>query len=75
MVVGKHNLVVANSGSDDVSVLLGQGDGSFAATQDFPTGARPSSVVIADVNADQRLDVAVANAGSDTVTLLLGACR
>jgi hypothetical protein len=79
---GRPDLAVANAGSvidtgSTVSVLLGNGDGSFAPRTDFAAGARPISVAIGDLNGDARLDLAVANAGSSsaagsTVSVLLG---
>src|SRR5437870_489925 len=49
---GKLDLALANHGSNTVSVLLGNGDGTFAAKQDFATGSAPFSVAVADVNGD-----------------------
>ncbi len=40
------DVVVANRGGDDVSVLLGNGDGTFAAQPDVAVGSQPISVVI-----------------------------
>src|ERR1700733_7762892 len=44
-------------GSASVSVLLGNGDGTFQPHQDFPTGMRPLSVKAADLNGDGKLDL------------------
>jgi hypothetical protein len=57
---------------ETVRVLLGNGDGTFQAARTFPAGRGPSSVAVADVNGDGRLDLAVANAGSNNVSVLLG---
>ena len=38
------DLAVANDGSDNVSVLLGKGDGSFGSATNFPVGQDPWSV-------------------------------
>src|SRR6516225_1503420 len=35
---GKPDIITANFGSNDVSVLLGNGDGTFQAAQDFAVG-------------------------------------
>ncbi len=69
---GRPDLAVANAGSSSVSVLLGNGDGTFGVKTDFATGGGPNSVVIANLNADGRPDLAVANENSNTVSVLLG---
>ena len=69
---GKPDLVVANDGSNTVSVLLGNGNGTFQAQQTFATGVDPTSVALGDVNGDGKPDLVVANDGSDTVSVLLG---
>ncbi len=69
---GVLDLAVANNGSDNVSVLLGVGDGTFGAAVNFGAGAAPSSVVLADLDRDGKLDLAVANSGDDDVTILFG---
>ena len=38
---GKPDIVVANSGDDTVSVLLGNGDGTFQSQTTYPTGSGP----------------------------------
>ncbi|MCW8141814.1 MAG: VCBS repeat-containing protein, partial [Planctomycetota bacterium] len=58
-------------GSTDVAVLLGNGDGTFAAATAFAAGSSPSSVAIGDLNGDGRPDLAVANLNSN-VSVLLG---
>ena len=40
----KSDLAVANSGSGNLSVLLGRGDGTFRAPNNFPSGPYPFSV-------------------------------
>jgi len=55
-----------------VSVLLGNGDGTFGMKTNFVTGKNASSVAIGDVDGDGRPDLAVANEGANTVSVLLG---
>jgi hypothetical protein len=71
---GKLDLVVANSdpSANTVSVLLGNGDGTFKAHVDYPTGVGAYSVTIGDFNGDKKLDLAVAETFSNTVSILLG---
>jgi hypothetical protein len=73
---GKPDLAVSTVGSvlghDNVSVLLGNGDGTFQKPQDFPVGYVPIDVVVGDFNRDGKPDLAVANAADNTVSVLLG---
>lgn len=56
-----------------VSVLLGLGDGTFAARTDYPVGSSPTTATLADFNGDGLLDIATSDIGSDTATILLSA--
>ncbi|ETX05992.1 MAG: hypothetical protein ETSY2_19745, partial [Candidatus Entotheonella gemina] len=69
---GTLDLVTANIGSDDVTVLMGNGNGTFGEPQTFPVGDFPQSVAVADFDGNGTLDLVTANAGSDDVTILLG---
>src|SRR5207247_1287774 len=69
---GRPDLALANYHSNDVSVLLGNGDGTFGAQARFPAGNTPYSVAVGDFNADGRPDLAVANFYSEDVSVLLG---
>jgi hypothetical protein len=71
---GKPDLAVANRDADNVSVLLNNGDGTFAPGPGFPAGDDPYSVAAADLNGDGKPDLAVANAGASTVSVLLNIC-
>ena len=69
---GIPDLVTTNAGSNEVSVLVGRGDGTFAAAQRFTVGAGPASVAVADVNHDGIPDLVTANGSSNDVAVLLG---
>ena len=76
---GRPDLVTANAANNvnTISVLLGNGDGSFNAKSDFPTGKNPVVVEIGDLNEDGRPDLVTANRGLAspwpvTVSVLLG---
>src|SRR5206468_5832743 len=72
---GKSDLAVANFAEtygNTVSVLLGNGDGSFGPKSDYGTGSGPYSVASGDLNGDGKPDLAVANERSLTVSVLLG---
>ena len=69
---GRTDLAVANYGSNDVSVLLGNGDGTFQNQVPYAVGDLPNALVAGDFNGDGRTDLAVANYGSNDVSVLLG---
>src|SRR5215510_11042985 len=71
---GVQDLTVAHGffGSNSVSVLLGNGDGTFQEGVNYGTGFAPSFVAVADFNGDGVQDLAVANEGSDNLSVLLG---
>src|SRR5438128_2058650 len=65
---GKLDLAVANAGSNNVSMLLGNGDGTFKPALNSGV-LGPGSLAVGDFNGDGKLDLAVTNAG---VSILLG---
>jgi photosystem II stability/assembly factor-like uncharacterized protein/streptogramin lyase len=69
---GKTDLVVANGGSNNVSVLLGNGNGTFQAAQNYATGNGPVAVAVGDFTGTGKEDLAVVNNSSNTVSILLG---
>ncbi|UCC81070.1 MAG: VCBS repeat-containing protein, partial [Candidatus Zixiibacteriota bacterium] len=54
-----------------VSVLLNNGDGTFADSVNYAAGDGPASVFAADLDADGDLDLATANLESDNISVLL----
>lgn len=66
------DLVAANSADNTISVLLGNGDGTFAAQATLPVGTDPVWIATGDLNNDTHPDLAIANKGSNTVSILLG---
>jgi hypothetical protein len=76
---GKLDLAVADPNSGTVSVLLGNGDGTFPAAASYHAGVNPISIAVGDFNRDGKLDLVVANRGlvandfaDSSVSVLLG---
>ena len=67
---GNTDVVTANSESDNVSVLMGDGRGNFAPQTTFAVDGYPNFVSVADVNGDGNADIVTANATS--FSLLVG---
>ncbi len=76
---GKPDALTANISTSTVSVLLGNGLGSFTLQGNSPYsssyyGGQPTSLALADINGDGQLDALVVNSnyGNNTVGILLG---
>src|SRR5438132_5406623 len=66
---GKPDLAVTNYGSNTVSILLGNGDGTFPAPVNFGAATNPRSVAVGDFNGDAKRDLAVLNQGPNNVSI------
>jgi hypothetical protein len=67
--------VSADPGSTEMSILLGNGDGTFTAGATYTVAQvneEDVSIAVADFNRDGILDLAVPNAGNDTMGIFLG---
>jgi hypothetical protein len=66
---GKLDIVTANGASNSISVLLNNGDGTFAAAQNFAVGGNVRYIAVGDFSKDGRLDIVATGAETD---ILLG---
>ena len=66
------DLVVTDNVQGFVTVLLGNGDGSFQAPANILGGLSPTTTALADFNGDGNLDIAVADYVGNAVNLFLG---
>ncbi|MBC8353202.1 MAG: VCBS repeat-containing protein [Planctomycetes bacterium] len=71
---GHADVVTANQNSNDVSVLLGGGDGTFPSNVriGLQGGVEPRDILLVDLTDDGRLDIVTANRASRDLTLLVG---
>jgi len=67
---GWPDVVTANTSGGDVTVLLGDGRGSFRPGLRTPAGKEPYRVAVGDVDGDGRAEIFVANHGSAGVTMI-----
>ncbi len=72
---GTLDLIVASFNTNQIAVLLGNGNGTFQTPVFYTVGSAantPTSLTTGDFNDDGKLDVAVANTGDNTISVLLG---
>jgi hypothetical protein len=68
---GRLDLFTANAGSNNVSVMLGRGDGTFTPAVNFGVGVEPKSVFAADFNGDGLPDLFTANQITNDISVLI----
>jgi hypothetical protein len=68
------DLAVANQTAGTVSILHGNGDGTFTVEPSLtlPSGAGPTAIAVGDFNDDGFADLAVVNKNANTVSIFLG---
>lgn len=68
---GRADMCTANTASSVVSVLLGNGDGTFQPRVDYTCASGPHGIAVLDADGDGDIDIATANTNSGNVSLLL----
>jgi hypothetical protein len=68
------DIAVANSGTNNIGILLGYGDGYFNAQLTYSTGrdSLPSSITVGHFNNDHYLDIVVINSATENIAILFG---
>lgn len=69
---GKKDILSVNQNSHSVSVLLGNGSGTFIIDSNYTVLNSPTSVCFADFNNDNKLDIATSNLTVNCVAVMMG---
>jgi Bacterial Ig-like domain (group 3)/FG-GAP-like repeat/FG-GAP repeat len=69
---GIPDLAVANENDNTISVLLGNGDGTFRQQTTWATAHTPESITVGDFNGDGIADLAVADTNANCVSIFIG---
>ncbi len=68
---GHIDLVTGNFNTADVSVLLGNGDGTFGSRQDITVGSQTRGIAAFDFDGDGDPDIACASAAANHVSIII----
>jgi hypothetical protein len=70
---GKQDIAgVHEGGNNTLSIRMGNGNGTFSGTTEYPVGSHPFNGAITDFNGDGNQDICICNSGADHVSILLG---
>ena len=67
---GHVDVCTANILGGSVSILLGNGDGTFSPHQEVTVGSTPRGIAVLDVDGDGEMDIVNTNSGTDNMSLL-----
>ena len=67
-----ESLAIAHLADESVSVLLGDGNGTFNLKDKFGTGRVPYTLLLCDIDGDRNLDLVIAANGENSAHILLG---
>ena len=67
-----QDIAVANKSDNNLSIFIGNGDGTFQAKVEYATGNMPIYISVYDFNKDNNPDLAIANMTGSIISILLG---
>jgi len=68
---GKPDIVTANNNTNNVSVLINKGAGTFPTAAQYVVDTAPSAIAVSDISGDGKPDIATANSQANTVSVLI----
>jgi hypothetical protein len=68
---GFADIVSINSSGNSISVLINNGDATFAPAVHYPVGTNPQAQEVGDFNGDGKLDIAVRNVDSNDISVMI----
>ncbi len=68
----KVDIATANYWENSISVLLGNGDGTFQPRMDYPAAPGDAGIISGDFNSDGKIDLATSNTKVSSISVLLG---
>ncbi len=68
---GFADIAVCNISTDSVSVLLGNGDGTYGRQQEIAVGGQPRGIAVLDVDGDGDVDIVNTNSQTSNMSVLL----
>ncbi|MBL4661704.1 MAG: VCBS repeat-containing protein [Alcanivoracaceae bacterium] len=68
---GNVDICVVNINDNTISILLGNGDGSFMPAQNVSVGNAPRGIAVLDVDGDGDIDIVNSNYESDNMSVLI----
>ncbi len=64
---GHLDLATANNGGNNISILLGRGDGTFGPSSSMVSGVSPFGITAGDFNGDRNVDLVATNYGNPLI--------
>src|SRR5262249_40071780 len=68
---GKLDIVAADQGANQVSVIFSQGNRVFTSSTEYVVGKQPTGLAAGDLNKDNKPDVVTGNPGDSDLSVLL----